>query len=56
VWDIRSRPPLYTVYPSDAKDKGKKLLALDWHKSLLLAGGESGSLRIHSFNGQEAAE
>ncbi|KAJ1820174.1 ribosome biogenesis protein ytm1, partial [Coemansia sp. RSA 2598] len=55
VWDIRSRPPLYTVYPSDAKDKGKKLLALDWHKSLLLAGGESGSLRIHSFNGQEEA-
>ncbi|KAJ1892728.1 ribosome biogenesis protein ytm1 [Kickxella alabastrina] len=52
VWDIRSRTPLYTVYPSSDKDKGKKLLALDWHESLLLAGGESGSLRIHSVNSQ----
>ncbi|KAJ2161310.1 ribosome biogenesis protein ytm1 [Coemansia sp. RSA 552] len=52
VWDIRSRTPLYTVHAASNKDKGKKLLALDWHQSLLLAGGESGSLRIHSVNGQ----
>ncbi|KAJ2493275.1 ribosome biogenesis protein ytm1 [Coemansia sp. RSA 2050] len=52
VWDIRSRTPLYTVYAASDKDKGKKLLGLDWHKSLLLAGGESGSLRIHSVNSQ----
>ncbi|KAI9505578.1 ribosome biogenesis protein ytm1 [Coemansia spiralis] len=49
VWDIRSRTPLYTVQATNDKDKGKKLLALDWHESLLLAGGESGSLRIHSI-------
>ncbi|KAJ2448410.1 ribosome biogenesis protein ytm1 [Coemansia sp. RSA 2424] len=54
VWDIRSRTPLYTVYAASDKDKGKKLLGLDWHKSLLLAGGESGSLRIHSVNSQYA--
>ncbi|KAJ2000437.1 ribosome biogenesis protein ytm1 [Coemansia thaxteri] len=52
VWDIRSRTPLYTVHATSEKDKGKKLLALDWHKSLLLAGGESGSLRIHAVNSQ----
>ncbi|KAJ1957193.1 ribosome biogenesis protein ytm1 [Dipsacomyces acuminosporus] len=52
VWDIRSRTPLYTVTATSEKDKGKKLLALDWHKSLLLTGGESGSLRIHSVNSQ----
>ncbi|KAJ2788509.1 ribosome biogenesis protein ytm1, partial [Coemansia helicoidea] len=55
VWDIRSRTPLYTVHAASAADTGKKLLALDWHASLLLAGGESGSLRIHSVNGQYAA-
>ncbi|KAJ2666476.1 ribosome biogenesis protein ytm1 [Coemansia sp. RSA 1199] len=52
VWDIRSRTPLYTVHAASAKDDGKKLLALDWSRSLLLAGGESGSLRIHSVNSQ----
>ncbi|KAJ2618015.1 ribosome biogenesis protein ytm1 [Coemansia sp. RSA 1365] len=52
VWDIRSRTPLYTVMPAREADKGKKLLALDWHRSLLLAGGESGSLRIHTVNSQ----
>ncbi|ORX71182.1 WD40 repeat-like protein [Linderina pennispora] len=52
VWDIRSRTPLYTVAATDAKDKGKKLLAIDWHNELLLTGGESGSLRIHSVNSQ----
>ncbi|KAJ2450854.1 ribosome biogenesis protein ytm1 [Coemansia sp. RSA 2336] len=52
IWDIRSRTPLYTVQAANADDKGKKLLALDWHQSLLLAGGESGSLRIHSVNSQ----
>ncbi|KAJ2781019.1 ribosome biogenesis protein ytm1 [Coemansia javaensis] len=55
VWDVRSRTPLYTVHAAAAADRGKKLLALDWHRALLLAGGESGSLRIHSVGGQDAA-
>ncbi|KAJ2516908.1 ribosome biogenesis protein ytm1 [Coemansia sp. RSA 2049] len=50
VWDIRSRTPLYTVHATNDEDKGKKLLALDWHKSRLLAGGEGKSLRIHAFS------
>ncbi|KAJ1949695.1 ribosome biogenesis protein ytm1 [Linderina macrospora] len=56
VWDIRSRTPLYTVAPVDAKERGKKLLAIDWHSELLLTGGESGSLRIHSVNSQYGQE
>ncbi|KAJ1834374.1 ribosome biogenesis protein ytm1 [Coemansia sp. RSA 2711] len=57
VWDVRSRTPLYTVAAASASDADKKLLALDWHQqSLLLAGGESGSLRIHSVNSQYTDE
>lgn len=52
VWDIRSTTPLYTVNPQKAEDRGKRLLALDWYNSLLLTGGESGSLNIHSINSQ----